>query len=363
MLKILSLVGARPQFIKEAVVNEAVRKANAWDHVLVNSGQHYDFSMAGTFFDELNIPVPKYNMGVGSGTHAEQTADAMCKFENILLDEKPDMVLLYGDTNTTLAGAIAASKLHIPIAHVEAGPRTYNKLFPEEVNRVLTDHISDLLFACTILNVENLAKEGIVQGVHNAGDVMYDLYAKMRAKLYPEAEMEKYSLDSGKFIIATIHRDFNTDNRDTLQSILTGLNIATRDFGLKVILPLHPRTRNKIGLFGLEEMLDKIKVTEPLGYLELMSLTQNASFVITDSGGFQKESYWAGKRGILTMPQGWQEITDTGWHTLIGDPIQADWKSLILDIMQPYDYPENIFGDGHSAEKIVKVISETFSGR
>lgn len=363
MKKILSLVGARPQFIKEAVVNEAVRKANAWDHVLVNSGQHYDFSMAGTFFDELNIPVPKYNMGVGSGTHAEQTSDAMCKFEKILFDEKPDMVLLYGDTNTTLAGAIAASKLHIPIAHVEAGPRTYNKLFPEEVNRVLTDHISDLLFACTTLNVENLAKEGIVKGVHNTGDVMYDLYVKMRTKLSPEAEMAKYSLDAGKYIIATIHRDFNTDYRDILQSILTGLNISTRDFGLKVILPLHPRTRNKISFFGLEEMLDKITVTEPLGYLELMSLTQNASFVITDSGGFQKESYWAGKRGILTMPQGWQEITDTGWHTLIGDPIQADWKSLISEIMKPYYYPENIFGDGHAAEKIVKVISETLSGR
>lgn len=362
-MKVVSLVGARPQFIKEAVVNEAVRKANAWGHVLVNSGQHYDFSMAGTFFDELNIPVPKYNMGVGSGTHAEQTADAMCKFEKILIEEKPDMVLLYGDTNTTLAGAIAASKLHIPIAHVEAGPRTYNKLFPEEVNRVLTDHISDLLFACTDLNVQNLEKEGIVKGVHNAGDVMYDLYVKMRAKLSPEAEMAKYSLDAGKFIIATIHRDFNTDNKDTLQSILTGLKITTRDFGLKVILPLHPRTRNKIGLFGLEETLDKIIVTEPLGYLELMSLTQNAAFVITDSGGFQKESYWAGKRGILTMPQGWQEITDTGWHTLIGDPVRADWGSLISEIMQPFDYPANIFGDGHAAEKIVKVISETLSGR
>ena len=362
-MKVLSLVGARPQFIKEAVINEAVRKVNAWDHVLVNSGQHYDFNMAGTFFDELNIPVPKYNMGVGSGTHAEQTSDAMCKFEKILFDEKPDMVLLYGDTNTTLAGAIAASKLHIPIAHVEAGPRTYNKLFPEEVNRVLTDHISDLLFACTTLNVENLAKEGIVKGVHNTGDVMYDLYVKMRTKLSPETEMERYSLVSGKYIIATIHRDFNTDNKDNLQSILSGLSIASRDFGLMVLLPLHPRTRNKISLFGLEDMLDNITVTDPLGYLDLMSLTQNASFVITDSGGYQKESYWAGKRGVLIMPQGWQEITDTGWHRLIGDPIQADWKSLISEIMQPFNYPANIFGDGHAAEKIVKVISETLSGR
>jgi len=359
--KVLSLIGARPQFIKEAVINEAVRKANAWEHVLVNSGQHYDFNMAGTFFDELNIPVPKYNMGVGSGTHAVQTSGAMCKLEKILIDEKPDMVLLYGDTNTTLAGAIAASKLHIPVAHVEAGPRTYNKLFPEEVNRVLTDHISDLLFACTSLNVENLAKENIVQGVYNVGDVMYDLYVKMRAKLFPESEMAKYSLFEGKYIIATIHRDFNTDNRDILQSIFAGLNTAIREFGLNVILPLHPRTRNKISLFGLEEMLDKITVTDPLGYLELMSLTQNAAFVITDSGGFQKESYWAGKRVILTMPQGWQEITDTGWHLLIDDPIQADWRSLISEIMQPIDYPTNIFGDGYAAERIVKIIFESFN--
>jgi len=358
MKKVISLVGARPQFIKEAVVSEAVRKAGAWDHVLVNSGQHYDFNMAGTFFNELNIPVPKYNMGVGSGTHAEQTADAMCKFEKILLEEKPDMVLLYGDTNTTLAGAIAASKLHIPIAHVEAGPRTYNKLFPEEVNRVLTDHISDLLFACTCLNVQNLAKEGLVQGVHNVGDVMYDLYVKMRQKLDSEKEMKRYDLLTDKYIVATIHRDFNTDHKDVLRYILTGLNTVTAKFGQKVILPLHPRTRNKIDQFCLGKLLSELTVTEPLSYLELMSLTQNAAFVITDSGGFQKESYWAGKRGILTMPQGWQEITDTGWHTLIGDPIQADWGSLISDILQSYDYPANIFGDGHAAEKIVKTTIE-----
>ena len=154
-MKVVSLVGARPQFIKEAVVNKAVRESNAWRHVLVHSGQHYDFNMSGTFFDELGIPKPDYFLGVGSGSHAVQTADAMCKFEDVLLKEKPDMVMLYGDTNTTLAGALDAAKLHIPIAHVEAGPRTYNKLFPEEVNRVLTDHISDLLFACTKLNVEN----------------------------------------------------------------------------------------------------------------------------------------------------------------------------------------------------------------
>lgn len=362
-MKIISLVGARPQFIKEAVVSRVVHKNNAWKHILVHSGQHYDFNMSGTFFDELGIPKPDYYMGVGSGTHATQTADAMCKFEDILLNEKPDMVLLYGDTNTTLAGAITAAKLHISIAHVEAGPRTYNKLFPEEINRVLADHISDLLFACTELNVKNLKKEGIETGVYNSGDVMYDLYLKMLPDFRPETEMSKYTLFAGNYVLATIHRDFNTDNQEIFKSILEGLNTAVDKFSLQVIMPLHPRARNKISEFGFEGLLKKIKVTEPLGYLELMSLAQTARFVVTDSGGFQKESYWAGKRGLLIMPQGWQEITDTGWHTLIGDPILADWKSLISEIMQPFNYPANIFGDGHAAEKIVKVISETLSGR
>ena len=357
MKKIISLVGARPQFIKESVINEAVRNANAWEHILVNSGQHYDYNMAGTFLKELNIPVPKHNMGVGSGTHAEQTADAMCKFEKILLQEKPDLVLLYGDTNTTLAGAIVSAKLHIPIAHVEAGPRTYNRLFPEETNRVLTDHISNLLFACTSLNVENLAKESIVSGVHNVGDVMYDLYKKMGKNLSPEKEMQRYSLTENKYIIATIHRDFNTDNKESLKSILTGLSILKKNFGLEVLIPLHPRTRNKIVEFNLDNMLSNLTTTEPLGYMELMSLTQNSAFVITDSGGYQKESYWAGKRGLLTMPQGWQEITDTGWHVLLGEMQNIDWNKEIKNILQPFEYPANIFGDGNAAEKTVKIIS------
>jgi UDP-N-acetylglucosamine 2-epimerase len=357
MKKVISLVGARPQFIKESVVNEAVRKANAWEHILVNSGQHYDFNMAGTFLKELNIPIPKYNMGIGSGTHAEQTADAMCKFENILLQEKPDLVLLYGDTNTTLAGAIVSAKLHIPIAHVEAGPRTYNRLFPEETNRVLTDHISNLLFACTSLNVENLAKENIVTGVHNVGDVMYDLYKKMSKNFLPKEEMEKYGLAGNKYIIVTIHRDFNTDNKDLLRTILSGLNLVKQQFDYEVLIPLHPRTKNKIIEFNLEYMLSNLKTTGPLGYLELMSLTQNCAFVITDSGGYQKESYWAGKRGLLTMPQGWQEITDTGWHVLLGEMQNIDWNKEIKNILQPFEYPANIFGDGNAAEKTVKIIS------
>ena len=361
MKKVLSLVGARPQFIKEAVINEAVRNADAWDHVLVNSGQHYDFNMAGTFFDELGIPVSRYNMGVGSGTHAEQTAEAMCKFEKILTIEKPDIILLYGDTNTTLAGAITASKLRIPIAHVEAGPRTFVKSIPEEINRILTDKISDLLFCATELNVENLKNEGIVEGVFNTGDVMYDLYNKMANNLDPENEMKKYGLLRDQYILVTLHRDFNTDVKEVFEYTLRGLILAIEKLKLKAIFPMHPRARKRAAEFGLDHLLEKFIVTEPLGYMEIMSLLQTCRFVITDSGGFQKESYWSHKRGVLIVPGGWPEISSTGWHILVKDPLKADWESLTTNILKPYSYPANIFGDGKAAEKITRIICKYLS--
>ena len=358
-MKVVSIVGARPQFIKEAVINKAVRESGAWRHVLVHSGQHYDFNMSGTFFDELGIPNPDYFLGVGSGSHAVQTADAMCKFEDVLLKEKPDMVMLYGDTNTTLAGALDAAKLHIPIAHVESGPRTYNKLFPEEVNRVLTDHISDLLFACTELNVENLRKEGITKGVYNVGDVMYDLYLKMLPSLTPMEEMRKYGLISGKYILVTIHRDFNTDDKERFTAILEGLNSVAQGTRQQILFPMHPRARKKAAEFGLEHLLEKLITTEPLGYLELMALLQYAKYAITDSGGFQREAYWAKKRALLLLPQaGWPEITNAGWHLLESDPCSIDWLAEIEKLEKPMDYPGSIFGDGHAAEKIVEIVKK-----
>lgn len=360
-MKLISLVGARPQFIKEAIVNQAIRERNAWHHILVHSGQHYDFNMSGTFFDELGIPRPDYFLGVGSGSHAVQTADAMCKFEEVLLKEKPDMVMVYGDTNTTLAGALDAAKLHIPIAHIEAGPRTYNKLFPEEVNRVLTDHISNLLFACTELNVQNLRREGITEGVYNAGDVMYDLYLKMLPKLDPQKEMRKYGISEGSYILATIHRDFNTDDVERFAAILKGLSTIAHVKGLQILYPMHPRARKKAAEFGLNGLLKNLIITEPLGYIELMSLLQKARFAVTDSGGFQRETYWAQKRALLIMPQGWQEITGTGWHLLENDPQNTDWGEKIGALESDMDYPGKIFGDGFAAQKIVETILKTFN--
>lgn len=361
MIKVVSLVGARPQFIKEAVVNKAVRESNAWRHVLVHSGQHYDFNMSGTFFEELGIPKPDYFLGVGSGSHAVQTADAMCKFEEVLLKEQPDIVMVYGDTNTTLAGALDAAKLHIPIAHIEAGPRMFNKIYPEEINRIVTDHVADILFACTELNVQNLYKEGITKGVYNVGDVMYDLYLKTLPRLAPEREMERYGLSCGGYILVTIHRGMNTDDKDRLSSILDGLNRIVKETELKVLFPIHPRARKQIEQFGLESKLKHITAIEPLGYLELMSLLQRAKYAVTDSGGFQREAYWAQKRALLIIPEGWQEITDTGWHLLENDPCGMDWLKELEKLAWPMDYPGEIFGDGHAAEKIVETIRKTLA--
>ncbi len=276
--------------------------------------------------------------------------------------ERPDAVMLYDDTNTTLAGALTAAKLHISIAHVKARPRTYNKLFPEEINCVLTDHVSDLLFACTELNAENLRKEGLTRGVLNVGDVMYDLYLKMQPRLNPEMEMQKYGLSSNGYILVTIHRDFNTDDKERFAAILEGLNAVALAKGLQIIFPMHPRARKKAMEFGLDHLLENLITTEPIGYLELMSLLQNAKYAITDSGGFQRETYWAKKRSLLIMPQGgWPEITESGWHLLRNDPCAMDWAAEIENLSRPMDYPGSIFGDGDAAEKIVSATLEAFA--
>lgn len=355
-MKVVSLVGARPQFIKEAVVNQAIRRNNAWEHILVHSGQHYDFNMSGAFFDELSIPKPDYYLAVGSASHAVQTADAMVKFEQVLLKEKPDLVLVYGDTNTTLAGALDAAKLHIPVAHIEAGVRWYNSIYPEEINRVLTDHVSDLFFTCTQYGADCLAKEGLTEGVHNSGDVMYDLYLKMQTKFDPEKEIAKLGLTENNYVLVTAHRDFNTDNKDRFEAILKGLNEIAATQNLQVLYPMHPRARKMAEQFGFAPLLENLTVTEPIGYLELMSLLQGARFAVTDSGGFQRETYWAGKRAMLIMPQGWEEIIKTGWHLLENDVETIDWAKKAEELQREMPYPNNIFGDGSAAEKIVEII-------
>lgn len=355
-MKIISLIGARPQFIKEAIVGAELRKEGI-DEVLVNTGQHYDANMSDVFIQGLNIKTPDYNLGVGSGSHAYQTATTMLSLEEVVLKEKPDMIMVYGDTNATVAGALVGSKLKIPIAHVEAGLRQHPKDMPEEINRVVTDHISSLLFCPTEKAVDNLEKEGITKGVHFVGDVMYDLFVKMRESLDISKTLSNYSLIRGKYILATLHRDFNTDDRKRLKNILEAMNEISKK--IKVVLPIHPRTRKAISVNGYEDLIKSITILDPLPYSDMMSLLIGSKKAITDSGGLQKEAYFAGVPALVMMPDtGWIELIEAGWNVLV----DAD-KDLIIDKAfshePPVNAPENLYGDGRAGEKIAGILMDS----
>lgn len=354
-MKIVSLVGARPQFIKEALLNSAAREAKAWDHILVHSGQHYDISMSDIFFSELGIPKPAYNLGSGSGTHAETTGAILIGMEKILLAEKPDALIVYGDTNTTLGGALAAAKLHVPIIHVEAGIRMLPRDMPEEINRILTDRISRVFCCCSDLGAKNLAKENLIEGVHVCGDIMLDVFMRMKDKFNPSEIVSKLGLGNTPYIVSTIHRDYNVDNPENLVQILSGLKQIKQLTGAKIVLPIHPRTKHVLEKLGFPEV-DTLDIHEPLGYLELMSLTQNADFVITDSGGFQKEAYYAGKRALVLMPDtGWRELVENGWNILCppnAEAMVAGYEKII----QSANMPHGIYGDGQAAIRIIDSV-------
>ncbi|WP_297671962.1 non-hydrolyzing UDP-N-acetylglucosamine 2-epimerase [uncultured Desulfovibrio sp.] len=355
-MKIVSLVGARPQIVKEALVGAAVRQHSAWRHVLVHSGQHYDANMSDVFFQELDIPRPDYHLGVGSGSHAAMTAAALVGMEKVLLKEKPDALLVYGDTNTTLAGALAAAKLHVPVIHVEAGIRMQPKTMPEEINRVLTDRLAALMCCCSALGRDNLAAEGLTAGVTVTGDVMYDLFLRMRPRLTPEATCAAFGVSPDRFVVATLHRDYNVDDPASLRGMLNGLARVQEEHGFTVLLPLHPRTRRRIAEHGLEDAAAMLRTCEPVGYLELMSLTCAAAFVITDSGGLQKEAFYAGKRCAVMMPDtGWRELTACGWNTLCA-PEPQSLLHAAASLLAPVAHPGDVYGNGHAAENIIRAI-------
>lgn len=350
-MKIVTIVGARPQFIKAAAVSNIIRKEH--EEILIHTGQHYDENMSKVFFEELNIPKPDYNLGVGSGNHGHQTGEMLIKLEEIYLEEKPDLVLVYGDTNSTLAGALCASKLLIPVAHVEAGLRSFNMTMPEEQNRILTDHISKLLFVPTETALVNLKNEGIHNGVYNIGDVMYDavLHFKKMAQNNTDI-LERLKLGKDEYILATIHRAENTNDISKLENIITALN----ECGKKVVLPLHPRTKKYMSDYGLS-FNDNIKVIEPIGYLEMISLEANAEKIVTDSGGVQKEAYFMGKPCITMREETeWIETVNCGWNTIVGTD-----KDKILNAVnkfKPSGERKNIFGDGNAAQKILELIEK-----
>lgn len=346
--KIVTIIGARPQFIKAAVLSRIFKKSNNIEEIIVHTGQHYDEKMSEIFFEELNIPNPKYNLSVGSGSHGMQTGKMLIDIESVLLKEKPDLVLLYGDTNSTVAGAIAASKIHIPIAHVEAGLRSFNKKMPEEINRILTDHVSMFLFCPTKDAIKNLQDENLIKNIFAVGDVMYDsmLFASQKTT----GILSKLGIEKEDYVLATIHRAENTDFREKLESIFTGLNQINK----RIILPAHPRLLNKVSNHQLDTK--NIKLIEPISYLEMVELEKNSTFIITDSGGVQKEAYFLKKPCITVREETeWVETVESGWNQLTGTNSEEILKA-VKDIKIP-ESRENYYGDGNAGEKIYEIIS------
>ncbi|MCK9298376.1 MAG: UDP-N-acetylglucosamine 2-epimerase (non-hydrolyzing) [Methanoculleus sp.] len=352
-MKIVSIVGARPQFIKCAPVSRELRKEH--EEVLVHTGQHYDHGMSEVFFEELRIPKPDYNLGIGSGTHGHQTGAMLGAIEDVLEKEEPDIVLVYGDTNSTLAGALAAAKLHIPVAHIEAGLRSFDRRMPEEVNRVLTDHASDLLFCPTETAVRNLAAEGVTEGVFLVGDVMCDAMNYNRAIAEERSRiLEDVGLEPGGYLVVTVHRPSNTDSQENMVAILGALGEA----GNPVVFPVHPRTRKCLGEHGLlaEMPENTIRAVEPLGYLDMIRLMAHAEKILTDSGGVQKEAYMLGVPCItLRENTEWVETVEAGWNVLVG--AEREKIADAIHSFSPASRQEGLFGSGDASVRIREILT------
>jgi UDP-GlcNAc3NAcA epimerase len=363
-MKLITIVGARPQFIKAAAVSRAIedhnaKRQNIIKEIIVHTGQHYDANMSQIFFDELNLPQPHYNLEIADCSHGAMTGRMLERIENLLIKEKPDLVLIYGDTNSTLAGALAAVKLHIPIAHVEAGLRSFNNRMPEEINRIIADRISSILFCPTETAVRNLEKEGIKEGVMNVGDVMYDVSLYYREKALTDIQLNKWGLEEKRYALCTIHRAENTDEPNRLKGIASALSQIAKT--TPVILPLHPRTRKMFLEQNRFDLLSGIKVIEPLSYLEMIRLEASALAILTDSGGVQKEAYFHQVQCLTLRDETeWVETLELGWNQLCGadeESILTAWSKITQQIEGQSGKP---FGDGRTAELIVDKLSTHF---
>ena len=355
-MKIISVVGARPQFIKLSSLSKELRKKHT--EIILHTGQHYHDELSLIFFSQLSIPQPDYNLGIGSAEHGEQTGRMLTGIEEVLLFEKPDLVIVYGDTNSTLAGALAATKLKIPVAHVEAGLRSFVRTMPEEINRVLTDHISSLLFCPTPTAVSNLKKEGIIKGVHLVGDVMFDSFKKYLTLAERKSNiLRKFKLNKREFYLLTLHRAENTDSKDNMSKLVKILLSLDR----QIVFPIHPRTRKKLSGFGLLDRLlsaDNVLLVEPASYLDMLVLEKNARSVLTDSGGVQKEAFFL-KTPCLTLRNEteWVETTKGGFNRLVGLDV-----SRITKLVRGKPLPAaksraaGIFTSGGASQKAAKII-------
>jgi len=349
--KIISVVGARPEFIQAAPVSRALRKNH--QELLVHTGQHYDYKMSQTFFDELGIPAPDYNLEVGSGSHGTQTAEILVRFEELLLKEEPDCVLVRGDTNSTLAGALAASKLHIPTVHIEAGERSFDRRMPEEINRLVADKLSSVFFCVSQTAVNQLAAEGITKDVYWVGDVMLDANLANRPIAREKSiVLSTLGLAPASYGLVTVHRAANTDDPERLANIVKTLS----QVGETVVFPVHPRTRGALQKLDVQ-FGDNVRVIEPVGYFDMMILEENARIIATDSGGVQREAYFMQKPCITLRDETeWTETVQVGWNKLVGvdvDTVVDEWKSF----MPPAEQPP-IFGDGKAGEKIAAILEK-----
>jgi UDP-N-acetylglucosamine 2-epimerase (non-hydrolysing) len=356
-MKVVSVIGARPQFIKAFPVSRELPLNH--DEVLVHTGQHYDEEMSDVFFEELGMQEPDYNLGVGSDTHGRQTAAMLEGIEAIIEDETPDIVLLYGDTNSTLAGAIAGSKLDPLVAHVEAGLRSYNREMPEEMNRVLTDHASDLLFAPSESAVETLTDEKITDGVHFVGDVMYDAILWAREVAHERSTiLADLSIETVEFVLATVHRASNTDNGERLESIVRGLANAP----YPVVFPIHPRTRKRLEEHELwERASNELVICDPVGYIDFVRLVDAAETIATDSGGVQKEAFYLDTPCVtLRTKTEWRETVESGWNELVGTD-----ESVIADAIRRAENPSekpDIYGGGNASTMIIDILRDAADG-
>jgi len=349
-MNIFTIIGARPQFVKCAPVSATLRKSHS--EFLVHTGQHYDDNMSHIFFDEMGIPKPDVNLEVGSGSHATQTAAMMTGLEPLMLNHKPDAVMIYGDTNSTVAAALVAAKLHIPVIHIEAGLRSFNLKMPEEINRIVADRLSKVLCCPTETAVKNLNDEGIKSGVINTGDVMYDAVLMFKPLSEKSDILKTLNVNSKEYNLITIHRASNTDNLENLLNILNGAN----DSGQHSIFPIHPRTKNIIKNNGIKiESFKNITFIEPLGYLDFMKLASNAKTITTDSGGLQKEAYWHGVPCITVREETeWVETVESGWNLLIGP--NREKLNKALQKFTSFSNRPDFYGNGHASEKIVSLI-------
>jgi len=382
MFKIITVVGARPQIIKAAALSRAIKNhySEKINEVIVHTGQHYDENMSQVFFDELGIPSPDINLSVGSGSHGRHTATMIEGIEEVILDEKPNAIVVYGDTNSTLAAGIAASKIHIPVVHIEAGLRSYNKKMPEEVNRIMCDHVSSLLFSPTKSGVENLLKEGFIQeadgnytmdnpGVFHCGDVMYDnsiYFSEISAQ--ESTVLADNALNEGEYILSTIHRNDNTDTPERITGIFEALQVISKENNVEIALPLHPRTAKILKqnlpseLFRTIQSNPNIKLIPPVSFLDMIALEKNAKLVITDSGGVQKEAFFFNKACIILRPETeWVELVSCGSAAIVG------WnKDKIIEAYNRYSNDSSlqfppVFGNGKAAEFICDMMLKHLS--